>query len=276
MTNVLLFRITLFLYLAATGGFLAYIISQQKAASRVAFGVAIAGFLFHTASMIARYYESGYAPLTSLHESLSFFAWAVIGSYLYIYARYKVKNLGAFAAPVATLAMMASSSLPHNIVPLPPVLKSYWLPIHATVSFLAYGVLAVAACAGIMYLIQERQTKRKKFGAFYSRLPSLEVLDAINYRCLTIGFPLLTLGILTGSLWAGQAWGAHWQWDPKETWSLISWLLYAALLHERLAVGWRGKRAAIMAIIGLGALLFTFLGVSLLLKGLHTYAGWGI
>ncbi len=199
-----------------------------------------------------------------------------MGSYLLIHARYKVKNLGAFVTPLAVLAIIASSTLPQRIVPLPPVLKSYWLPVHAVVSFLAYGILAVAACAGIMYLIQERQIKKKRFGAFYRRLPSLDVLDSINYRCLTIGFPLLTLGIITGSLWAGQAWGSHWQWDPKETWSFISWLFYAALLHERLTVGWRGRRAAIMAIIGLGALLFTFLGVSLLLKGLHTYAGWGI
>ncbi len=274
--NVILFKLTLFLYLAATSGYLVYIISQKKPAARVALGVAMAGFCLHTAAITVRYYEAGYAPITNLHESLSFFAWAVIGSYLYIQLRYQVKNLGAFATPIATFSMLASSILPKKIMALPPVLKSFWLPIHATVSLLAYGVLAVAACAGIMYLIQERQIKKKKFGAFYRRLPSLEVLDAINYRCLSIGFPLLTIGIITGSFWAEQAWGAHWQWDPKETWSLVSWLFYAALLHERLAVGWRGRRAAIMAIIGLGALLFTFLGVSLLLKGLHTYAGWGI
>lgn len=273
--NVLLFKIALLLYLASTGGYLAYIASQQKSAARVAFGVAVGGFLIHSIAILARCYESGYAALISLHESLSFFAWAVVGSYLYIHTRYKAKNLGAFAIPIAAISMIASSSLPSAIVQLPPVLKSYWLPIHAILSFLAYGILSLAACAGIMYLIQERQIKKKKFGAFYKRLPSLELLDRINYRCLTIGFPLLTLGILTGSLWARQAWGAHWQWDPKETWSFITWLLYAALLHERLAVGWRGRRAAIMAIIGLGALLFTFLGVSLLLKGLHTYAGWG-
>lgn len=274
--NIILFKITLLLYLAATAGYLAHILSPRKTVHRVAFGVAVAGFSVHSAAILVRCYEAGYAPITNLHESLSFFAWAVIGGYLYIQLRYKVKNLGAFATPIAAVSMIASSILPKKIMTLPPVLKSYWLPVHATVYFLAYGILALAACAGIMYLIQERQIKKKRFGAFYQRLPSLEVLDAINYRCLTIGFPLLTIGIITGSFWAQQAWGAHWQWDPKEIWSLVSWLLYAALLHERLAVGWRGRRAAIMAIIGLGALLFTFLGVSLLLKGLHTYAGWGV
>jgi cytochrome c-type biogenesis protein CcsB len=117
----------------------------------------------------------------------------------------------------------------------------------------------------------ERELKRKKLGAIFKRLPSLDVLDDINYRCLTIGFPLLTLGIITGSIWASFAWGSYWSWDPKEVWSLITWLLYAALLHGRMTVGWRGRKAAILAIVGFCAILFTFLGVNLLLPGLHTY-----
>jgi cytochrome c-type biogenesis protein CcsB len=133
-------------------------------------------------------------------------------------------------------------------------------------------VFAVAFGAGIMYLLMERELKRKKLGAIFKRLPSLNVLDDINYRCLTIGFPLLTLGIITGSIWASLAWGSYWTWDPKEVWSLITWLLYAALLHGRMTVGWRGRKAAILAIVGFCAVLFTFLGVNLLLPGLHTYS----
>ena len=132
-------------------------------------------------------------------------------------------------------------------------------------------MFALAFAAGIMYLIQERQIKAKKIGAFYHRLPALKVLDDLGYRCLTFGFPLLTLGIITGSVWAESAWGSYWSWDPKETWSLITWFLYAALLHGRLTVGWRGRRAAIFAIVGFAALVFTFLGVNLLLSGLHSY-----
>ncbi len=125
-----------------------------------------------------------------------------------------------------------------------------------------------------MYLVQEHQLKSKRIGAITQRLPSLQVLDDLNYQSLTYGFPLLTLGIITGAIWAEYAWGRYWNWDPKETWSLITWLLYAALLHQRLTVGWRGRKAAIMAIAGFFAVLFTFLGVNLLLPGLHTYANW--
>ena len=125
-----------------------------------------------------------------------------------------------------------------------------------------------------MYLVQEHQLKSKRIGAITQRLPSLKVLDDLNYQSLTYGFPLLTLGIITGAIWAEYAWGRYWNWDPKETWSLITWLFYAALLHQRLTVGWRGRKAAIMAIIGFLAVLFTFLGVNLLLSGLHTYINW--
>lgn len=129
----------------------------------------------------------------------------------------------------------------------------------------------MAFCAGVLYLLQERLIKSKSFGRLSRMLPSLQVLDEVNYRALTVGFPLLTAGIITGSIWANCAWGSYWSWDPKETWSLITWLLYAALLHQRLTVGWRGRRAAVMAMVGFGAVLFTFLGVNLLIGGLHTY-----
>jgi len=122
-----------------------------------------------------------------------------------------------------------------------------------------------------MYLIQEHFLKSKQLGALYRKLPSLDTLDDINYRCLTLGFPLLTLAIISGAIWAETAWGAYWSWDPKETWSLITWFVYAALLHGRLTIGWRGRRAAIFAVAGFFILLFTFLGVNLLLPGLHSY-----
>jgi cytochrome c-type biogenesis protein CcsB len=153
-------------------------------------------------------------------------------------------------------------------------LRSGWLPIHVTSAFLGDAIFALAFCTGVIYLIQERLVKSRRATALSGRLPSLEILDEINYRALTIGFPLLTIGIVTGAVWAEYAWGAYWNWDPKETWSLITWLLYAALLHQRLAIKWRGKKAAVMAIVGFGAVLFTFLGVNLLLEGRHTYAEW--
>jgi cytochrome c-type biogenesis protein CcsB len=141
-------------------------------------------------------------------------------------------------------------------------------------AFLGNAIFTLTFCCSVMYLIQEHQLKSKKMGAITQRLPSLKVLDDLSYQSLTFGFPLLTLGIITGAIWADYAWGRYWNWDPKETWSLITWLLYAALLHQRLTVGWRGRKAAIMAIIGFMAVLFTFLGVNLLLPGLHAYSNW--
>jgi len=136
---------------------------------------------------------------------------------------------------------------------------------------LGYGTFAVAFCLAIIYLIQEHQLKRKKPGAFYYRLPSLEVLDFLSHKILSFGFPCLTIAIITGAMWASKAWGSYWSWDPKETWSLITWFIYAALIHTRVAVGWRGRKAAYLAIIGFIFILFTFLGVSLVMKGLHTF-----
>ncbi len=131
------------------------------------------------------------------------------------------------------------------------------------------AALAMACGAGVFYLIQDRAIKQKKHRFFYRRLPPLKLLDRAGYACLVTGFTMLTVGLITGTVYAGLVWGRLWAWDPKEIWSVITWLVYAALLHERLAVGWQGRRAAIMAIAGFGVLLFTFLGVNFLLEGHH-------
>jgi cytochrome c-type biogenesis protein CcsB len=253
---------------------LAYIISLRELFSRIGAGLLAVGFVVHTTALIFRYYEGGYPPITNLYESLSFFAWAILLVYIVINYRYQIKVLGAFVGPIAVILVAVSLALPKEIFPLHPALKSYWLPIHAVFAFLGDAVFALAFCAGVMYVIQERQIKSKRTGGLLTRLPSLEILDEINYRSITFGFPLLTVGIITGSVWASYAWGSYWSWDPKETWSLITWFLYAALLHQRLAVGWRGKKAAMMAIIGFLAVVFTFLGVNLVLSGLHSYSKW--
>jgi cytochrome c-type biogenesis protein CcsB len=230
------------------------------------------GFISHCVTLALRYIEAGHMPVANLHESLSFFAWMVVGFFLLFRSYYKkIEVMGVFVSPLALLLVIWAAALPHEILPLPPALRSWWLPIHVTFAFLGDAIFALAFCAGVIYLIQERLVKSKRVGTISGRLPSLEVLDEINYRALTIGFPLLTIGIVTGAVWAEYAWGSYWSWDPKETWSLITWLLYAALLHGRLTVGWRGRKAAILAIVGFCAILFTFLGVNLLLPGLHSY-----
>ncbi|OGP85798.1 MAG: c-type cytochrome biogenesis protein CcsB [Deltaproteobacteria bacterium RBG_16_54_11] len=270
--NVLFFQVALVLYLGGTIAYLVYLLSSHERAAWAGRFLLGLGFISHCITLVLRYIEAGHTPVVNLHESLSFFAWMVVGFFLLLRYRYKVEIVGAFVSPLALLLVIGAAALPKKILPLPPALGSWWLPIHVTFAFLGDAIFALAFCAGLIYLIQERLVKSKRVGALSGRLPSLEVLDEINYRALTIGFPLLTIGIVTGAVWAEYAWGSYWSWDPKETWSLITWLLYAALLHQRLMAGWRGKKAAIMAIVGFGAVLFTFLGVNLLMEGLHTYA----
>lgn len=238
---------------------------------KAAAGALGVGFLVHCVSLAVRAAEAGHFPLTNLHESFSVFACSLVGFYLYFQRRWRFEVLGTSVAVVAMLLVLAAKLSPSDIRPLPPVLRSVWLPIHTMLCFLGNGAFALAFCVGVLYLLQERLIKAKRFGQLSRMLPSLEVLDEMNYRALTVGFPLLTAGIITGAVWASYAWGSYWSWDPKETWSLITWLLYAALLHQRLTVGWRGKKAAVMAIVGFGAVLFTFLGVNLLIGGLHAY-----
>lgn len=272
--NVFFFKFSTLLYLLAALAYSAYIIFLKDYLSRTALAAVFVGFISHTLALITRYAEAGHTPVTNLYESLSFFAWMIIGVLLIANLKFKIKVLGALLTPIALILMLFAYALPKEIVPLAPVLKSFWHPFHIVFAFLGNAIFALAFCCGIMYLVQEHQLKSKRIGAITQRLPSLKVLDDLNYQALTYGFPLLTLGIITGAIWAEYAWGRYWNWDPKETWSLITWLFYAALLHQRLTVGWRGRKAAIMAIIGFLAVLFTFLGVNLLLSGLHTYVNW--
>jgi len=270
--HVSLLKATTLFYLAGTAMYLFHIVTMRERAARLGRMFLLIGVILHTAGFAARYAAAGYTPVTNLFESLSFFALAIVAAFLVVEIRYNLRILGSFVAPLGFVFSVFAAFLPGEVAGLAPSLNSYWLPVHVILLFIGDAVFAVMFGAGVMYLLQEKQVKQKRLGSIFKRLPPLHVLDEINYRCLTIGFPLLTAGIITGSIWAEYAWGSYWSWDPKETWSLITWLLYAALLHGRLTVGWRGRRAAILAIVGFGAVLFTFLGVNLLLPGLHSYS----
>jgi len=239
--NALLFYGTLGIYFIATVAYLAYLLKPQEKLGRAAYLLISGGFVIHCAFTAARYFEAGHTPITNLHESLSFFSLAVIAVFIAFERKYRVFILGSFVTPLAFLLMLASSIYPAAIPLLPPALKSRWLFIHSTLAFVSYAAFSVAFGAAIMYLIQEHFLKKKRLGALYQKLPALDILDEINYRCLTLGFPLLTVAIITGAIWAETAWGTYWSWDPKETWSLITWFIYAALLHGRLTTGWRGR-----------------------------------
>lgn len=259
-------------YTLATTIFLVHFITLKKRMEKVATGILCAGLLFHTAAIAVRWVQAGHIPLVHMHESLSFLSLTMVAGFLLAQIKNRLKSLGAFVTPIASVLLAAALTQEQQIVPLPPALQSIWLPIHATISIISYAIFTLSFLIAVMYLMQERQIKTKKLGGIFKRLPSLDGLDAILGRTIALGFAILTLGIITGSIWAEEAWGAYWSWDPKETWSLVTWLLYAAILHQRFTIGWRGRRAATMTIIAFLVLVFTFLGVNLLLPGEHSYA----
>ena len=269
--NALLFNSTLVIYAAATILYLSYLIKPKETPGRIGQWLICFGFLLHCGFTLNRYFVAGHTPITNMHESLSFFSLAVVGLFILFERRYKVFILGSFVVPLALLILAISASFSSVVPPLNPALKSKWLAVHTVMAFLGYAAFAISFGASIMYLIQSHFLKKRRLGPMFQKLPPLDMLDEISYRCLTFGFPLLTFAIISGAIWAETAWGTYWSWDPKETWSLITWLIYAALLHGRLTTGWRGRKAAMLSIFGFAIVLFTFLGVNLLLGGLHSY-----
>ncbi len=264
-------HITLALYLASTAFYLVYLLRQRERLHNVAFGLLAAGLVTHTAAIGAAWVRAGALPAFSLHQALSLAGWALTGVFVVFQWRgeFPLRILGVFAAPLASLAMLAAVHFPAGTVPEGEALRSLWVTFHVVILFVGEAAFALACGTGVLYLLQERAIKHKKRGFFYRRLPSLERLDRTGYRCIVVGFTLVTIGLVSGFVYAKAAWGRFWTWDPKEVWSAVMWLFYAALLHERLTVGWRGRKSAIMSIIGFGVLIFTFLGVNLIFQGHH-------
>lgn len=271
LVSIILFELALTLYFAAAIVSIVEVFKDKKGISKTTLVLAASGFLVHTFQIVYRYFEAGQLPITGMHQASSFFAWCILLIFFVLEYRYKIGIMASFILPIVFVIMLSSSIFPRGIRPLTPELQSFWLPIHTLLAFLGNAAFAVACGTGIMYLIQEHNLKSKHLRGLFQRLPSIQELDEINYKLITFGFPLLTLAIITGAIWAESAWGTYWRWDPKEVWSLISWFVYALILHARLTAGWRGKKAAILSIVGFSAVLFTFFGVNLLLKSLHRF-----
>jgi cytochrome c-type biogenesis protein CcsB len=280
MTSSLFLSATTFIY--GLAGFL-YIfgwVFKKPIAGRMATWVTVSGLAGNTIGFLLRWLESyqlgfGHAPLSNLYESLIFFAWAIAVIYLFIEWRYGNRVIGAFSAPLACLAMAYASLSPNisdRIQPLIPALKSNWLIAHVITCFIGYGAFAVAFGVSLMYIFKAGEIQGAD--GLTSRLPSTSLLDELTHQLVMFGFLFLSAGIITGAVWANSAWGRYWGWDPKETWSLITWFVYASLLHARLMRGWRGRRVAYLSIIGFVAVLFTYFGVNLL-PGLHSYQSMG-
>ncbi len=261
--------LTPFLYMLSSAGYLTYLFLQKSYLQRIGYVLLFAGFMCHTAIIVSGFVESGHVPVGNLRQTLCMAAWAVAGVFLLIQYRFNIKILGIYAAPFIALMMLIAAQLPDEPSQTQTIFKSFWLISHVVVIFIGEAAFALACGIGILYLLQENAIKTKRHRFFFRRLPSLDLLDSVGYVCIVVGFTMLTLGLITGFVYAKSIWGRFWSWDPKEVWSGITWLFYAALLHERLTVGWRGRRSAIMAIIGFGVLLFTFLGVNLFLEGHH-------
>ncbi|MEW6721313.1 MAG: c-type cytochrome biogenesis protein CcsB [Thermodesulfobacteriota bacterium] len=278
MSNVLLFNLTTVLLGVASALYLGALYAKnEKIAVYGTWICALAG-VSSTAALGVRWYESyqmgiGRIPVTNLYESLVFFAWSMILIYLAVERKYGSRTFGAFVLPIAFFTMVFAVTNDSSIQPLVPALQSYWLHAHVITCFVGYAAFAVSAGVAVMYLLKVRQEDAKVSQGIVGLLPSGKALDDLVYRAIIWGFPFLTAGIITGAAWANYAWGTYWSWDPKETWSLIVWLVYAVYLHARITRGWHGKRTAILSIVGFLATLFCYLGVNLVLSGLHSYGG---
>jgi len=261
--NLTFINLSLAAYLCASIFYITHIVFGNKFSGRAATVIFTLGFIFNTIVVFNRWYVAGRPPFVNLFESLVFFAWSIVLMFLIVEFIYKLKLLGILASLMALLILGYASLLDTAIQPLLPALQSNWISIHVVSYFLGYGAVAVSFVTSLLYLI-------------FSKNPSsdssrIAVLDLLGYRFIAFGFIFLTIGLTTGAVWANVAWGRYWNWDPKETWSLITWLIYALYLHLWLVKGWRGKGAAYLSIIGFLAVMFTFLGVSYLLSGLHSY-----
>jgi cytochrome c-type biogenesis protein CcsB len=280
MNSSLTLSITTFIYGFSAFLYLVGFVFRRQTPGVLATWVALLGLIGNTAGIVMRWVESyrmgiGHAPLSNLYESLVFFAWTITLLYLFIERRYGNRVIGAFTMPLAFLAMAYASLSPNisdRIQPLLPALKSNWLIAHVITCFIGYAAFAVAFGLSIMYLIRQREPVSK--GSLLDRFPKPNVIDDLTHQMIMFGFLFLSVGIISGAVWANSAWGRYWGWDPKETWSLITWFIYATLLHAKLMRGWHGRRIAYLSVIGFAAVLFTYFGVNLL-PGLHSYGSMG-
>jgi len=262
MNESTLFLVTFILYIISAFFYLAFLFSKKPGQAKTGSALAIAGLAVHAIALIARTVESGHAPFTNMYESLSFLSWASVLAFVIIDKKFGISRIGAYIMliVIGLVALASSPLMPKEATPLVPALQSYWLWLHVSVTLLGEAFFAVAFITSIMYLAAKEPEKKEK-------------MDSVSYRCVAVGFPLFTLGgLVFGMVWAYKAWGTYWSWDPKEVWSLITWVVFALYLHTRIVMGWKGKRSAIIAILGFLAALFTYFGVNYLLTGLHSYA----
>jgi cytochrome c-type biogenesis protein CcsB len=264
-----LLRLVIVLYLMATAAALVGVAlgrDQPRAVLILVLGVAAA---VHATSIGIRSVTAGHLAVTTFDEALSFLALLLVGIFLGVQRSRPLVALGAVVSPVAFALTLTADLVYEGARPLPPALRSPLLPVHVVLAFLGDAVFALASSASLLYLVQERRLKSRRVRGWLGRLPSLETLDRLNYRCLVWGLVLLTLGIVSGIVWAHAAWGRFWSSDPKLVFSLVTWVIYVVLLQGRMTAGWRGRRAATLTIAGFTVILVSLVGVSVLGLGQH-------
>ena len=278
------FMAALVLYLLSTLLYFVTAAAGQARAAKLARIAMILGFLLQTVCIAARGIHAGRLPLTNQYEFASAFSWGIALVFLIFIHKYQFDILGAFVAPVIFLVIGYASMQSKEIHALMPALQSSWLGFHVCMAIISYGAFGVAFGVAGAYLLKSRSAghadgtagtagadSHTSGAASTSRIPDLETLDLIIYRAVALGFLFLTLCMITGAIWAQRAWGSYWSWDPKETWSLITWFIYAIFLHLHINKGMNGRKAAIFALIGFICVIFTYVGVNTLLSGLHSY-----
>lgn len=280
MSSSLILSIVTFIYGLSMALYIALWVFNSPGAGRLATWTTLVAAAGNTLGIGLRWVESyrmgiGHAPLANLYESLVFFGLLIAVLYLVMEKRYANRHIGAFVMPLAFLALAYASLSPNisdRIQPLIPALKSNWLIAHVMTCFIGYAAFAIAFGTSILYLVRAKDPDRRE--GLAGLLPGAQLLETLTQQMVMFGFLFLSIGIITGAVWANSAWGRYWGWDPKETWSLVTWFVYATMLHARLMRGWEGRRIAYLSIVGFGAVLFTYFGVNLL-PGLHSYGSMG-
>lgn len=263
-----LFTAAMCLYFAAMIVYFLFTALKKEKLSKLAIGVQTLALLLHTAALVCRGIGAGRLPLTNQYEFAASFAWGLCLVSLIFILKFRFPVLGTFLTPLIFLVIGYAAMQSKEVKDLMPSLRSNWLGFHVSTAIIAYGSFGVSAVVSAIFLCRTRMQDDSFWG---QHVPNREKLDLISYRSVCLGLLFLTFTILTGAIWAERAWGSYWSWDPKETWSLITWIIYAVYLHLRLNRGWRGKSAAIFAVIGFACVLFTYVGVNTLLPGIHSY-----
>ena len=248
--------------------FLFFVMKQEKFGKIGRFSLLI-GFVLHTAALVVRGIGAKRLPMTNQYEFATCFAWGICLVCLIFVWRYHFEALATFAVPVIFVIMGYAAMQSREVRELMPSLRSSWLAFHVSTAIISYGAFGVSFAVSAIFLLRERMKDR---GFWESHIPDKEKLDLISYRAVALGLLFLTFVIVTGAIWAEKAWGSYWSWDPKETWSLVTWLIYALYLHLRISRNWKGRSAAIFAIIGFVCVIFTYIGVNTFLPGIHSYA----